>query len=1097
MSVARATLICVPHSDEHHHVPHGAGLNPATAADAVEERWEVCAADPALSTPPSSGHPGHTPLGEDLDLHIGWDRFEKLLVAVCRGVRGLREAKFRRYGVEGQAQHGIDLAGREPDGSYTVVQCKDYQTFTTTDLRAAVKKFTEGKRPFDARRLIVATSAETRTTQLEDELGKLQNTHADLDLELWGSEQINEYLRYLGDVVARFWTRETAETFCTGAPLLGVPVPLPDRQEWADRILVGPLRTNDVLPVLRRADEQLSTTPEESARLYGELAQRLDDEGFRGHADTLRGKQLDALVAAERTDEAVVLAAELAVAALHYGIRDEARRLIHRIRGLAQGDAASGTPSGARAQRHIRLVRAAVDSALHPLGHVATLIEGLRETSPDEPAYQPLLVLLAAENLLAADSDSLKSFGPIIDAAIERAGSEGSGQIERVTEDAVMRLRLVRAEYDDAERIALRKLARYHQVPGRHAALINAREARRCALEGRAESAVECWRDAVHESINAGLPEDAADWLYAVRAVKVQYGPLTTDIDDEHRLAQALRTTGRGRLLGRVRSPREQALSAVVAGKPVEAALSARRWLTDSVITGSWASEFEALTFLGDLYRDSGELDLAAQHFQRAGRAKKLEEIAAKGDHILPVGPLSDAPWWTLHARAALIAAQADLLDDDTAAAHLAALLALTERGRTGELMESPLRHLTHRATRSACALGARGTPTQAQTLLDLLAADVPRGPHQYHFSDDGHATACVAIARVHSRLTANALTRLFDLADGGADKALKLVVEDEVVKLLTEREDLAALRARVSQLDDKGLYLADVARMAIDPGHPAVRVNAEQARDRILRRPAPDPGRAGLGTRLVEDSYLVGSLHINARKTCLERLMDIAADPREIAMARKDAITGARNLVIDLPVDVHRQTFLLAKEYALGKRDGSYLDGEVTGSPHPLSSFKISGGSASLRGKGLRLAEVSATDPEDHVWVRHQAISLLSEQDTEILHDVAVTLPQLPHDVTSRIGLGILAAHNYVGVRQAGAVLCMRHPAHHRDTILQLARDGDFRVRRVLAEAAALAAPEAAELSAEVLQILSRDVRHSVRAASTGAQSQKPGVPG
>ncbi|NNN29615.1 hypothetical protein HLK59_04430 [Streptomyces sp. S3(2020)] len=578
--------------------------------------------------------------------------------------------------------------------------------------------------------------------------------------------------------------------------------------------------------------------------------------------------------------------------------------------------------------------------------------------------------------------------------------------------------------------------------------------------------------------------------------MNVQYGPLTTDIDDEHRLAQALRTTGRGRLLSRVRSPREQALSAVVAGKPVEAALSARRWLTDTVITGNWASESEALTFLGDLYRDSGELDLAAQHFQRAGRAKKLEKIAAKGDHILPVGPLSDAPWWTLHARAALIAAQADLLDDDTAAAHLTALLALTERGRTGELMESPLRHLTHQATRSACALGARGTPTQAQTLLDLLAADVPRGPHQYHFSDDGHATACVAIARVHSSLTANALTRLFDLADGGADKALKLVVEDEVVKLLTEREDLAALRARVSQLDDKGLYLADVARMAIDPGHPAVQGNAEQARDRILRRPAPDPGRADLGTRLVEDSYLVGSLHINARKTCLERLMDIAADPREIAMARQDAITGARNLVIDLPVEVHRQTFLLAKEYALGKRDGSYLDEEVTGSPHPLSSFKISGGSASLRGKGLRLAEVSATDPEDHVWVRHQAISLLSEQDTEILHDVSVTLSQLPHDVTSRIDLGILAAHGYVGVRQAGAVLCMRHPAHHRDTILQLARDGDFRVRRVLAEAAALAAPEAAELSAEVLQILSRDVRHSVRAASIGAQYQKPGGP-
>ncbi|MFD0304047.1 hypothetical protein [Streptomyces sp. NPDC127119] len=1085
----------MPHSDEHHHVPHVPDSPPAAAADAVEERWESCAADPALSTPPSMGRPGNAPPGEDLDLHIGWDRFEKLLVAVCRGVRGLRETKFRRYGVEGQAQHGIDLAGREPDGSYTVVQCKDYQTFTTTDLRAAVTKFTTGKRPFDARRLIIATSAETRTTQLEDELGKLQNAHDDLDLELWGSEQINEYLRYLGDVVARFWTRETAETFCTGAPLPGVPVPLPDRQEWADKILVGPLRTSDVVSILRRADEQVSTIPEESARLYGELARRLDSEDFRGHAAILRGKQLDALVATGHTEKAIVLAAELAVAALHYGIRDEPRKLIHRIRELAQEDAAPGVSSGANVQRHVQLVRAAVDSAFHPLGHAATLVETLRETVPDEPAYQPLLVLLAAENLLVTDSDSLKSFAPVIDAAIEYARSESSGQVERVTEDAVMRLRLVRAEYDDSERIALRKLARYHQVPGRHAALINAREARRCALEGRAESAVECWRDAVHEAINAGLPEDAADWLYAIRAVNVQYGPITSDIDDEHRLAQALRTTGRGRLLSRVRSPREQALSAVVAGKPVEAALSARRWLTDTVITGNWASETEALTLLGDLYRDSGELNMAAQYFQLAGRAKKLEEIAGKNDHILPVGPLSDAPWWTLHARAALIAAQADLLDDDAAAAHLTALLALTERGRMGELMESPLRHLTHQATRSACSLGARGTPDQAQTLLDLLAADVPRGPHQYHFSDDGHATGCVAIAKAHSCLTANALTRLFDLTDGGVDKALKLVVDDEVVELLTEREDLISFRARVSQLDDKGLYLADIALMAIAPEYPAVLKNAEKARDRILRRSAPEPGHAELGTRLVEDSYLVGSLHINARKTCLERLMDIAADPREIAMARQDAITGAGNLVIDLPIEVQRQTFLVAKEYALGRRDGSYLDGEVTGSSHPLSSFKFSGGSASLRGKGLRLTEVSATEPEDHVWVRVRAISLLSEHDNEILHDAAMTLSRLPHDVTSQIDPGVFAAHSYAGVRQAGAVLCMRHPARHRDTALRLARDGNFRVRRVLAEAAVLATTEAAELSAEVLQILARDVRHSVRAASTGARSRKSGV--
>ena len=47
----------------------------------------------------------------DLDLRLGWDRFEKLILAVVRRALGLRGIKFRRYGVQGQAQHGIDLVG--------------------------------------------------------------------------------------------------------------------------------------------------------------------------------------------------------------------------------------------------------------------------------------------------------------------------------------------------------------------------------------------------------------------------------------------------------------------------------------------------------------------------------------------------------------------------------------------------------------------------------------------------------------------------------------------------------------------------------------------------------------------------------------------------------------------------------------------------------------------------------------------------------------------------------------------------------------------------------------------------------------------------
>jgi hypothetical protein len=106
-----------------------------------EQAWRSISSDPVLSRPPTPGSPGNVPAGDDLRLDIGWDRFEQLLVSVAHDVPGLNTVRFRRYGVGGQAQHGIDLAGRGPNRQYTVVQCKEHDTFSPADLSAAVKKF--------------------------------------------------------------------------------------------------------------------------------------------------------------------------------------------------------------------------------------------------------------------------------------------------------------------------------------------------------------------------------------------------------------------------------------------------------------------------------------------------------------------------------------------------------------------------------------------------------------------------------------------------------------------------------------------------------------------------------------------------------------------------------------------------------------------------------------------------------------------------------------------------------------------------------------------------------------------------------------------
>ncbi|MFC9394595.1 hypothetical protein ACFTWS_15765 [Streptomyces sp. NPDC057027] len=1084
----------------------GATSRPA-AHDTVADRWLSVAADPDLGHPPSAGVPGNRPLGEDLDLAMGWDRFEKLMLAVSSHVLAIRGIRFRRYGVQGQVQHGIDLAGRDVEGRFVVVQCKDYREFTAGDLRKAVETFTSGRRPFNAGHLIVATSAPTERTQLADELATLQREHGDLELDLWGAEQINDFLRYQADVVARFWTRETAEVFCTGAPLPGVPAPPPDRQEQADRILIGPLKTSEVRPILRAADAERASAPGESAAKYGEIASRLEEAGFRGHAGVLRSRQLEALREAGLLDEAAELAGRLAAAALHHGDRSESLRLARMLDGLSRGDGPNEAEHATVIRRHARLIRAAVDATLHPLGSASDeFADALDEARNEAETYQPLLALLFAESRFAMQPGLLRRHRTLIDSSIAQA--ERQAQDDH-SEDILMRLRLVRAEYDGAERRSLLSAARQYAVPGRHAALIKSREARRYCLEGRPEEAVEAWREAVRDAIHAGFAEDAADWLYAIRAVNVQYGPLTAEIDDEHRLAQALRTTGASRVLDRVRDPKEQAMSSLVRDNRSEAVLSTRAWLTDSAVTGSWAHEIEAADLLGDLYAGNGEASLAATYYQRAGKPKKLAELAkAAGDTLLPLGALRGEPWWVLHARIGLVAAQTDLIQDERAAELLDGVTDLAARGLAGELVESPTQSLTIQAVRTACALASRGTEAQAAHLLDLLASEVPREPGHHRFSDDDHAIACVDIASTHENLAGDALTRLFELAGHGVQKASSLITEDTVLQLLragSHRDTDAAqtvspgpvtegqrraLRMRAAEFVEEKTFLGDVILAELDPSHPSVREQANHARDRILGRPDPDPHRVGFGTRMVPDSFLVCFLDEEDRNRCLAKLLEVADDPREAASNRQDALTGARNIVIQQTTAVRSTTFQFSKAFVLGERDGSHLDGTVTGKPHPLSSIQISSTSASLRAKGLYLAVASACVRGEEEWVRDQALDFLHSDDVSVVQAAAVTLSAIGDDVTGDIDVNLLATHQHVGVRQASAVLCMHHLERYEGLAMRMAKDGDARVRRTLAEAAANAASDRAAPVAAILDVLRGDLRHSVRAAASPRRS-------
>ncbi|MEV5124734.1 hypothetical protein AB0K49_18385 [Streptomyces decoyicus] len=894
-----------------------------------------------------------------------------------------------------------------------------------------------------------------------------------------------------GDVVSgnKYETNTTTEhhyhaavAAAAGASSTALP-PRVDRQQQAELILVGPLNTEVLAPVLRRADTLLPIDPGQAARLYGDIASDLHATGFHGHAAVMQGKQMAALQAAGHIVGAMETAASLAVASLRAGDYDRALFLARDVANLALKSAEAGEPRADGARRIAELLQAAADSLLHPLGE----LDGLREvlsagSAGQDPAYRPVLVLLLAEQVLAVDPNSVCELDALVSEAISTLDNGGDDG-----DHTLLRLRLVRAHYDPAERHALHQQARRHRIANRPAAMVFAREARRLAEEGKADAAVEAYRDAVDAGIRADLPQDAADWLYSIRSINAWYGPWPGDIDDEHRLAQALRATGTGRLLVRARHPREQALSAVVRQRPREAITAAQRWLVDTVATGDWTGELEALRFLADLYRDNTEAGLAAVYYQRAGEAKAAKKLAAtSGDTLLPLGPLQGVPWRVSRARAAQLEAQADILDDDAAVALLGELVDMARRLLSGDLADSPQRHLLHQVLRSACTLAPRGTAEQAsQVLADIV--DLKK-------TDRG--ATWLAIADRHPRLALQAVTKLFDDAERGTPDAMEALGESRCVRILTlpsstlTAAEQTACRTRLAALADDNKYPAVLALSQVIPDHPTVRAAALEALDRILSRPVPDPYNTSMGDQLANDTLLVRELDESGRRRCADRLMEIASDRREIADARRSALTGLRNLAMDLPRADRAAIYHQAKPFVLGEQDGSHLDSEMTGTPHPLSWARISFGTASLRGPALKVAHVAAELDDEHHWVRENAVALLRTDVPSDVGDAARVLAYLPSQIALSVDPALLATHHNRIVRQAGAFLAVSHADQHPRTIRRLAEDPDHTVRRTLAEVAELRMKEGPvhPVVREVLERLAEDVRASVRHAAVAA---------
>ena len=186
---------------------------------------------------PSGGTSDAFPLVIDpklplLPLHdLPWERFEELVLDIVREEED--PVVIQPYGLRGQKQHGIDIVAKQASGDWHVYQTRRVKDFRVADWRNIADAFVAGPRPFEARRLVVATSCDRVPTQLQEAIFDYGRAHPTIEFDqIWDAGELNRKLRRLPRIVVRYFGESAARRFCDEDFLLTATVPpgLPIRE---------------------------------------------------------------------------------------------------------------------------------------------------------------------------------------------------------------------------------------------------------------------------------------------------------------------------------------------------------------------------------------------------------------------------------------------------------------------------------------------------------------------------------------------------------------------------------------------------------------------------------------------------------------------------------------------------------------------------------------------------------------------------------------------------------------------------------------------------------------------------------------------------
>ena len=817
-----------------------------------------------------------------------------------------------------------------------------------------------------------------------------------------------------------------------------------------DAVVRGPVESLSLQGEVSEAERLLSSGDPKASRLFAEISARLGAAGFTPHAAIMRRRQADALQASGSPDEAAVTRIGLAWDALDAArTQDAAFTLLDGWRAGSQG------PSGEAAQRAQAAASRAVDAAKDGnLTHFAAAFDKLATGDP----YGSHAAAFFCEEAIAADRHDL-----LLD---RRETLEEIAASEPVTDDTPARLRALRIQMCLADASGqwttlFRDIHRRYPRPA--VAWAQARYARHLAISGDGAGAQQHYLDAIERACAEEMFDEAADWLYAWRAVQIWYGELRKD--EQHPLAQALRPYSRPSSLPGSPHAAEHALRAARdTAKPGAAVEEVLRWRWQAVVRGQLADELEAVETLGALLRDD-DPDAAIRCLIRAGSGSAGEAAATLPEepaHIDPVPLTAVAACRAAAYQAA--AAAADLMTDEEACAWGDAALAEIASNQ-------PFRPLGPSPELRAFDLLADVCDVlpsdQAGQLLRLAEPLIDRDPGHYRHTDE-------AVTRILLRLSASH-PEVPDLLMRAA------VADDRMAGLVLNRPDVLAAHqetaahhltplAATSRLACLALIRAGVA--------PAPALSLAEAQ--VSKALAPRSHKSGVidfYAGAPQTATLASVLSPETRARFARTMLDRTLDRREATPSRRDDLAGLATIAGYLDEDTPAELLPQVLAIASGQHDGGPADAAL-GITGTLADLALEC-AARLRPSEAQCAEIEQI-----------AMARLRDADNPEQWAICHTLSLLPRAHSTLVNRHC-AVHPLAPLRALAASRWAADPATlPQDIAKSLARDKEPRVRQTFARA--LAGREG-DIRAEILRILAADPRRSVRRIANLPANRRP----